>query len=926
MPTAWLCQIDAFARVDGAATTIRLASHDDDRLCHLNSVVWWPSIVRLPTLSYDFFDGAFGGEVVTPSGRADISIAAVPAFATLMLHGARIRWWTAEIGAAWGSFVLRFDGLIDNHPAVRDGTASLEFRVDDRWLDDPLLTTYAGTTGAEGEAALKGQVKPFLLGRPRMTEGVLIDSIDTIVQLSDGAIEAVEVAMEDAARFAAPVADYASFSALKAATIAPGFTATALAVGMIRHGAPPAGVLSYDVRGSNSGSDGGGSVRRTGAIVKRLAARAGQSARVDATALTALDTARPWNVSVAMTQQTTMREVAQSLAQSINAVALVTWTGLLTILPIPLPEGATAVGTLNAEGAGLPPVERIDQLGIASPFWRVAIEAEVTNRVHGNDEIRFTAALVDRGRYDADETYREGHIVDLEDGSRWLYTAVTPTSGNTPPQWPVTSSAFWTNLTPSANRGKLFVQPTAPTAAESAGGDVWQDANGLYWDRREDIHLSVGGNRIMVGGNLLTMVWTPKATQPVSAARQAANDAAAQAAAANAELANIASDNLLTPGEKPRVIQDRDVILAEQAGIDAGATSLGITTEKTTYDTAVSALTTYLATLTTPVLWSDLTGNTTIVGTTFRTKFSDVYTARQSLLDKIAAEAAKRANWSDIGGTGKPEDNADVTANAQIVVVPAPTIKLYRTSAGAVKPDQFPIVPRPLVTRGGVDVRTSNDITYPAVTGYGGLAGKVTVNNTTGNAGKGDVTIDSSTTGEGYFELTVAYKGTPVGVYTTALETVDDLPPINNGGAGGTDTTLATITSTTYAPMTGQDSGDPVLDVTIAAGQVLKINANFKYQHTPATATGTPLAMKCKGQYSSDGTTWFDMDSATTEVTGTASTAGAVEDRVKGEMIATFEKSGLAAGTYKVRLMGKFNASATGNLQPQNGGATSFKT
>jgi len=126
--------------------------------------------------------------------------------------------------------------------------------------------------------------------------------------------------------------------------------------------------------------------------------------------------------------------------------------------------------------------------------------------------------------------------------------------------------------------------------------------------------------------------------------------------------------------------------------------------------------------------------------------------------------------------------------------------------------------------------------------------------------------------------------------------------------------------------MTGQDAADPVLDVAITSGQVLKLNANFKYQHTPSTATGTPLAMKCKGQYSSDGVTWFDMDSATTEITGTPSTAGPVEDRIKGELIATFEKSGLASGTYKVRLMGKFNTSATGNLQVQNGGATSFKT
>lgn len=104
------------------------------------------------------------------------------------------------------------------------------------------------------------------------------------------------------------------------------------------------------------------------------------------------------------------------------------------------------------------------------------------------------------------------------------------------------------------------------------------------------------------------------------------------------QLADIASDDILTQGEKPAVILQRDVLVAEQAGLDAQATAFGITTEKTAYDNAVSALTTYLATLTTPVLWSNLAGDTTIVGTTFRGKFADVYTTKQALIDAIVAK------------------------------------------------------------------------------------------------------------------------------------------------------------------------------------------------------------------------------------------------------------------------------------------------
>lgn len=117
------------------------------------------------------------------------------------------------------------------------------------------------------------------------------------------------------------------------------------------------------------------------------------------------------------------------------------------------------------------------------------------------------------------------------------------------------------------------------------------------------------------------------------------NAATAQAAAdaVNAALTNIASDSILSPSEKPAVVLDYTVITTEQAGIDAQATNYAITTEKTAYDNAVSALTSYLSTLSG---WNTVPGSdVAIVGSTFRSKFADVYTTRQALLDAIAAAA-----------------------------------------------------------------------------------------------------------------------------------------------------------------------------------------------------------------------------------------------------------------------------------------------
>jgi hypothetical protein len=101
----------------------------------------------------------------------------------------------------------------------------------------------------------------------------------------------------------------------------------------------------------------------------------------------------------------------------------------------------------------------------------------------------------------------------------------------------------------------------------------------------------------------------------------------------------ILDPNTLTPDKKPPWIFQYAVLTGEQSDLDSKATTYGITTEKTNYDNAISALTSYLAGLTTAVDWDDESGNTTIVASTFRSKFSDVLTKKQLLINKIAAQA-----------------------------------------------------------------------------------------------------------------------------------------------------------------------------------------------------------------------------------------------------------------------------------------------
>lgn len=193
----------------------------------------------------------------------------------------------------------------------------------------------------------------------------------------------------------------------------------------------------------------------------------------------------------------------------------------------------------------------------------------------------------------------------------------------------------------------------------------------------DEVDVSPPYYKTILGANHAWRVHTAEETALTTPAEELA-------AAAMADIIDISSDNILSPPKKPSVILDYNTITAEQSGIDTRATALGITTEKTAYDTAISALTTYMATLTTPVAWNNLTDNTTIVGTTFRSKFQDVFTAKQALLNKIDEVSATKATWGGVTGTGGQPSGSDVAAT----VSPGGGVASNQVSTGSIQANQ----------------------------------------------------------------------------------------------------------------------------------------------------------------------------------------------------------------------------------------------
>lgn len=481
-----LIEIVARVATTLAPVTLRMANVDESSVCHLNGTVWWPAIAKLPKLSYDLFSGEFDGQVGTPASNLSFSCVPFKDAPALRYAGAPVRIWTGDVGAPFASWTQRFEGRVKAQPSIDAGVATASIAVDDAWLDQPVLGTYAGTGGAEGPADLKGTAKPLALGAPRYATGVLVDVANSVVQIScAGPIYAVEAALDKLSRFPAAIADYADHAALVAAAIPAGRFATCLAEGKVRHGAPPEGTLSYLVKGDTAGQP-NGYPRYAGELIRRIVEIVGAGDRVDQASLDALDALRPMPLSIQVTSQTTARELIQRIAQSVNAVAGVSWLGKLFVARI----GAIGdvMATLQADGSALPPVSSVKQIENGTPWWRVDIKAQPTWTVHALSDIAFEAPLTPRGLYVATMTYREGDIVDLADGSRWLYISTTPGTATLPgPSWYQMSPAIqatyadgtgideWKPATPGADKTADTPTGAAVDAGLNEDGTVKDD-------------------------------------------------------------------------------------------------------------------------------------------------------------------------------------------------------------------------------------------------------------------------------------------------------------------------------------------------------------------------------------------------------------------------------------------------------------------
>lgn len=440
-----LATIQPLDSATGARTLLRVCSSHNLSQTGYDGQTWLPAIVSPGALETELFDGDFTSPINPAQNGMTLSEKVLrdlaPATLGLRWQDAPVSVWASEDPAAP---VLRFVGKVTRFERG-EGLIKITANVrDEAGETDVLGLTYAGTTGIEGPADLKGRVKPWLLGTCRNVEGVNINVADNVWQFSAyGPIKAVLGLYERGASFGASIGDYASYAALVAADIPEGRWGTCLASGLIRLGAPPYGVITADIEGDYTGSV---FAERTGAIIQRIASVRGiDSATIDASSMTALDSfaaALPagGKIGIYISEQVKFLDLAQRLCLPLNAQAGYSLTGKLFACRVAI---GSSTFNLDALGREMPVVSAMIEADTLPPYSTIVMGGERSWRVHDiANDVAFFATLVDRGDYAAGETYREGNIVRMPGGSTFVYINPAASSGNAPP-----NLTYWQQLT-----------------------------------------------------------------------------------------------------------------------------------------------------------------------------------------------------------------------------------------------------------------------------------------------------------------------------------------------------------------------------------------------------------------------------------------------------------------------------------------------
>lgn len=465
----------------GTRVDVRIGSAADAAALGLGGFKWDSAVVRRPRISLVTIDENLSGKLQTARGDVIIaleSIISTPDADALYWDGAPIVIYDAD-GLDLTTAPVEFRGVVrSTSPDLETGHLTLTLDVAQTRLKRPLLgASFDGDGEAGGQPEKRGVPKPAGFGQVRDAEIVWIDEIDNIGMLDGyGNLLSVQEFFEGANSLGAPVADYPTFAALKAAVasgaIPDGRLATCVAEGFVAAGAPPAGVITADATFG---------INRAGAFIRRLLSYHASIPleEIDTAALAALDVEIPHATHYWTRNQRDVLDLVEAVARSINATPLLLPDGRFSIAR---PFNGDIIGELNRFGTSTPRVTDWATADPEPPAWRMTARADRPGRVLSPDEVFYEDELKDRGLYDPTETYRQGHQVWLRDGSQWLWINPEPGSGRAPPAPPATENDDWFRIKPPTTASDLLyedgtpiedLKPAAPGATRNEHKGAW---------------------------------------------------------------------------------------------------------------------------------------------------------------------------------------------------------------------------------------------------------------------------------------------------------------------------------------------------------------------------------------------------------------------------------------------------------------------
>jgi hypothetical protein len=277
-----------------------------------------------------------------------------------------------------------------------DAPRTLRLRLRSRLaeLDKPLLTArYLGTTTSgdapvqtEGDADLKGQIKPYAFGNCPNVPGKLISKFRLLYQFAVNALASIIV--YDGGIALTNAGDFGSVAALLNATVAPGQYATCLAQGIARLGADPGlGVTADVVEGATL------SLRSAARVLQRMLALVPTIAGADIVTATfdAFHAFNPAEVGIYVDSDVAAVDPISQVADSVGGAVLDTALGNFEAVWNAGPSATTIDATYTLrdllDGTSMQMFAGPSSEGQGVPTWSVVLNWGRVWQVQGSGDL-----------------------------------------------------------------------------------------------------------------------------------------------------------------------------------------------------------------------------------------------------------------------------------------------------------------------------------------------------------------------------------------------------------------------------------------------------------------------------------------------------------------------------------------------------------